>query len=86
MLYSFLSDKNYCDNDSNYSCLVLNPSNNLSHSFNKLNIFSSDISNTSENIINSKYYDINQLPILKEFTDKSSFSLSSEDLLSPKTH
>ena len=44
-----------------------------------------DISNTSENIINSRYHDINQLPTLKEFTDKSFLSLSSEDMISLKT-
>ena len=39
---------------------------------------------TQENIIDSNYYDIYQLQTLKEFTDKSSFSLSSEHLLTLK--
>ena len=37
--------------------------------------FSSDINNTPENVINSNYYDIDQLQTLKEFTDKSYLSL-----------
>ena len=42
-----------CYNDvmMNYSCLTLKPPNNLSHSFNKLNTFSSDISKTDFDII-----------------------------------
>ena len=55
-LYSLLSYKFYCTNDSNES-------------------FSSDINNTPENVINSNYYDIDQLQTLKEFTDKSYLSL-----------
>ena len=34
-----------------------------------------DINNTPENVINSNYYDIDQLQTLKPFTDKSSLSL-----------
>ena len=34
---------------------------NLSRLFNEINSFSSDINNTQENIINSNYYNINQL-------------------------
>ena len=57
-LYSLLSDRFYCNNNSNESCLT-----------------SSDINNTPENVINSNYYDIDQLQAFKEFTDKSSLSL-----------
>ena len=47
----------------------------FSHLFNEFNSFSSDINNTPENVINSNYYDIDQLQTLKEFTVKSSLSL-----------
>ena len=73
--YSLLSDRFYCDSDSNESCLILKPSKNLSHLFNEFNSFSSDINNTPENVTNSNYYDIDQLQTLKEFSDKSSLSL-----------
>ena len=43
--------------------------------FNEFNSFSSDINNTPENVINSNYYDIDQLQTLKVLTDKSSLSL-----------
>ena len=74
-LYSLFSDRFYCNSDSNESCLSLKPPKNLSHLFNEFNSFSSDINNTPENVINSNYYDIDQLQTLKEFTDKSSLSL-----------
>ena len=74
-LYSLFSDRFYCNGDSNESCLSLKPPKNLSHLFNEFNSFSSDINNTPENVINSNYYDIDQLQTLKEFTDKSSLSL-----------
>ena len=68
------SDRFYCNSDSNESCLSLKPPKNLSHLFNEFNSFSSDINNTPENVINSNYYDIDQLQTLKEFTNKSSLS------------
>ena len=74
-LYSLLSDRLYCNSDSNESCLALKPPKNLSHLFNEFNSFSSNINNTPENVINSNYYDIDQLQIIKEFTDKSFLSL-----------
>ena len=37
--------------------------------------FSADINNTPQNVINSNYYDTDQLQTLKEFTAKSSLSL-----------
>ena len=74
-LYPLLSDKIYCNSDSNESRLALKPPKNLSYLFNKFNSVPSDINNTPENIISSNYYDINQLQTLKEFTDKSSLSL-----------
>ena len=72
---SLLSDRFYCNIDSDESCLTLKPPKNLSHLFNEFNSFSSDINNTPENVINSNYYDIDQLQTLKELTDKSFLSL-----------
>ena len=63
------------NSNSNESCLTLKPTKNLSHLFNEFNSFFSDINNSPENVINSKYYDIDQLQTLKEFTEISSFSL-----------
>ena len=74
-LYFLLSDRFYRNSDSNESCLTLKLPKNLSHLFNEFNSFSFDINNTPENVINSNYYDIDQLQTLKEFTDKSSLSL-----------
>ena len=74
-LYSLFSDRFYCNSDSNESCLSLKPPKNLSYLFNEFDPFSPDINNTPENVINSNYYDIDQLQALKEFTDKSSLSL-----------
>ena len=74
-LSSLLSDRFYCNSDSNESCLTLKPPKSLSHFFNEFNSFSSDINNTPENVVNSNYDDIGQLQTLKEFTDKSSLSL-----------
>ena len=70
-----LSDRFYCNCDSNESCLILKPPKNFSHLFNEVNSFSFDINNTTENVINSNYDDIDQLQTLKEFTEKSSLSL-----------
>ena len=73
--YSVLSDRFYCNSDSNQSCLTPKPPKNLSDLFNEFNSFSSDINNMPENVINSNYYDTDQLQILKELSDKSSLSL-----------
>ena len=83
-LYSFFSDRLYCNVDSNELCLSLKPPKNLSHLFNEFNSFASDTNNTPENVINSNYYDIDQLQTLKEYTDKSSlflFHLNTSSLL-----
>ena len=75
-LYLLLSDKSYCNSNSNESCLALiRPPKNSSHLFNEFNSFLSDINNTPENIINSNYNDINELQTFSEFNDKSSLSL-----------
>ena len=73
--YSLFSDRFYCNSDSNELSLSLKPPKNLSYLFNEFNSSSSDINNTPEYVINSNYYDIDQLQTLKEFTDKSSLSL-----------
>ena len=75
-LYSLLSDRIYCNSDANKSCLALKPPKNLSHQLNEFNSFTSDINNTLQNVINYNCYHINDLQTLKEFTDKSSFSLN----------
>ena len=62
---SLLSDRFYCKSDQNESCLTLKPPKNLSHLFNELNSFSSDINNTPENVINFNYNDTDQLQTLK---------------------
>ena len=63
---------------------ILNTTKKLYHIYlSQFNHFSSDINNTPENVINSTYYDDNQLSTLKEFTDKNSLSLY---LLSHKKH
>ena len=66
-LYSLLSDRFYCNSDSDESCLLtLKPPKNLSHLFNEFHSFTSDINNITENVINSNYYDIDRLQTLKE--------------------
>ena len=76
MLYNLPSDKNYCNNYSNELCLALKPPKNLS--LKNLYIYLRNlipfylISVIFQKKINSKYYDIYYLPILKEFLDKSS--------------
>ena len=60
-LYSLLSYRFYCNSDSNESCLTLKPPKNLSHLFYEFKSFSSDINNTPENVINSNYYDTDEL-------------------------
>ena len=74
-LYSLLSDRFHCNSDSNESCLKLKPRKNLSYLFNEFNSFCSDVNNTLENVINSNFYDIDQLQTLKKFADKSSLFL-----------
>ena len=73
--YVLLSDRLCCNSDSNEACLILKPRKNLSDLFNEFNSLSSDINNIPENVLNSNYYDIDQLQTLTGFTDKSSLSL-----------
>ena len=68
------SNRFCCNSDSNKSCLILKKIYHI-YLFNEFNSFSSDTNNDPENVINSNYYDIDQLQTLKEFTDKSSVSL-----------
>ena len=69
MLYSLFSNKNYCNNDSTDLCLALKLPKNLFHLFNEFNNFLYNINDTPKNTIYSKYYDTNQLPTVKEFTE-----------------
>ena len=72
MLYPLLSGKNY------YNVKLLMSSIETTkklYLFSKFNYFSSYINNATENVINSEYYDTDQLSSLKEFTNKRSLSL-----------
>ena len=60
-----LSDRFYCNSDSIESCLILKLPKNISHLFNEFNYFCSDINGTAENVINSNYYDIDQVQTSK---------------------
>ena len=46
--------------------LLLKPQENLTNLFNEFNNLSSDQNNNSENIINCKYYDIDEIQTLKQ--------------------
>ena len=74
-LYSLFSDRFYCDSDSNELCLSLKPP-RIYHIY-LMNLIPSPLISIipPENVINSNYYDIDQLQTLKEFTDESSLSL-----------
>ena len=73
--------------DLNESCLTLKPQKHLSRLFKEFNSSCADINNTPENVVNSNYYHIDQLQSLKEFTDKSPFSLfHPKNLLTLKKH
>ena len=56
-----LSERFYCNSGWNDSCLKLKPPQNLSDLSNEFNSFSSDTNNMPENVINSNYYDTDQL-------------------------
>ena len=55
--------------------LVLKPQENLTNLFNEFNNLSSDQYNNSENIINCKYYDIDEIQTLKKLNSKRTLSL-----------
>ena len=48
MFHPLLSDKNYSNDNLNYSCLALKPPNNLSYLFSEFNHFSFDVNDTQE--------------------------------------
>ena len=73
-LYPLLRGRIYCHSDWNESWLALKPPKNLSHLFNEFNSVLSDINNTAENVIISKYYDINQLQTSLSFIWKPAHS------------
>ena len=64
----------YIDNSTN-TRLVLKPQENLTNLFNEFNNLSSDQNNNSENIINSKYYDIDEIQTLIRLNSKHTLSL-----------
>ena len=55
--------------------LVLKPQGNLTNLFNEFNNLSSDQNNNSENIINSKYYDVDEIQTLNKLNVKRTLSL-----------
>ena len=65
---------NYVDNSTN-TVLVLKPQENLNSLFNGFNNLSSDQKNNSENIINYKYYDIDEIQTLNKLNNKRTLTL-----------
>ena len=65
---------NYID-DSTNTRLVLKPQENLTNLFNEFNGLSSDQNNNSENIINCKHYDIDEIQTLNKLNNKHTLSL-----------
>ena len=55
--------------------LLLKPQENLTNLFNEFNNLSSDQNNNSENIINCKYYDIDEIQTLNKLNNKRTLSL-----------
>ena len=64
----------YINNSTNI-CLVLKPQENLTNLFNEFNNLSSDQNNNSENIINCKFYDIDEIQTLNKLNNKRTLSL-----------
>lgn len=68
--------KNSDANDINSNSLALKPSENLSLLFNQFKNFSPEQKNQLENVVNSKYYDIDQFENLKFSEDKVTILIS----------
>lgn len=68
--------KNSDANDINSNSLALKPSENLSLLFNQFKNFSPEQKNQLENVVNSKYYDIDQFENLKFSEDKVTMLIS----------
>ena len=64
----------YIDNSTN-TRLILKPQENSTTLFNEFNNLSSDQNNNSGNIINSKYYDIDEIQTLSKLNNKGTLSL-----------
>ena len=64
----------YVDNSIN-TCLLLKPQENSMNLFHEFNNISFDQNNNSENIINSKYYDIDEIQTLNKLNNKCTLSL-----------
>ena len=69
----------YIDNLTN-TCLVLKPQENLTNHFNEFNNLSSDQNSNSENIINCKYYDIDEVQTISKLNNKCTVILPSKNL------
>ena len=64
----------YIDNSIN-TCLVLKPQENLANLFFEFSNLSSDQNNNFENIINCKYYDVDEIQTLKKPNNRCTLSL-----------
>ena len=73
----------YIDNSTN-TRLELKPQENLTNLFNEFNNLSSDQNNNSENIINCKYYDIDEVQTLNKLNNKRFVTFSYKFWLSFK--
>ena len=79
-LYQTLSQSNnhYSDSFNSYStntCSTLKPPKNLNNSFNEFNNFSSQQNKTTENIINYKYFDTEEIQSLNNLNHKNALIL-----------
>ena len=79
-LYQTLSQSNnhYSDSFNSYStntCSTLKPPKNLNNSFNEFNNFSSQQNKTTENIINYKYFDTEEIQGLNNLNHKNALIL-----------
>ena len=78
-LQSVFSNKEYCINDdldnSIKTYVVLKPQENLSNFFNEFNNLSCNQNNNSENIINCKNYDIDEIQTLNKLNNKCTLPL-----------
>ena len=85
-LSSVFSDKTYCDLETEESSLILKPPSNLKSLLNEFNNFTPERNDSSDNIIDCKYYDINQIKKLSHLNYKKfSFSFPTKYLFTSKT-
>ena len=63
------------DSNSTKTCLTLTSPKNLSNLFNEFNNFSSQQNKDTENVINCKYYNIDEIRSISNLNDKDDLSL-----------